>query len=108
MRGEKFKLHESPISFPVVCAGGAILTFYFTTKVRQRSFERRYQDYRKQVNSVVNSRYRGIYLEADELALIDLYSRIETGARRIEILDVFGVVRELGIGADLKITARIK
>ena len=105
---KKYKLSESPISFPVACSDGAVLTFWFSTEVRKRSFVRRYQEYRGQVNTIINSRYRGIYLEADEIACIDLYARIETEARRIEILDVFGVNRELGIGVDLKITARIK
>ena len=108
MLGKKYKLSESPISFPVVCADGAVLTFWFTTVVRQRSFQRRYREYRGQVNTIINSRYRGIYLDADEIALIDLYTRIETGERRIEIVDVFGVNRELSIGDKLTISARIK
>ena len=108
MLGKKYKLSESPISFPVVCEGGAVLTFWFTTEVRKRSFIRRYGAYGEQVSGVIKSRYRGIYLESDELALIDLYTRIETGERRIEILDVFGVNRELSIGDRLTISARIK
>lgn len=108
MLGKKYKLSESPVSFPVTCADGAVLRFWFTTEVRKRSFTRRYKEYRDQVKTVINSRYRGIYLEADELALIDLYTRIETGERRIEILDAFGVNRELSIGDRLTISARIK
>lgn len=107
-RGEKYPVDKTPFFLNIECEDNNVLSFYFTTKVRLRSFERRQRAYRDQVSSVINSRYRGIYLEADELALIDLYSRIETEDRRIEILDVFGVVREIGVGADLKITARIK
>lgn len=108
MRGEKYKLSETPFKISVECADGAILTFYFTTRVRMRSFNRRFSEYRKQVNEIINARYRGIYLESDELALIDLYARTELGGHRIEILDVFGVTRELDIGAHFTITARIK
>lgn len=108
MRGKKYKLSESPLSFPVICEGGSILTFWFTTEVRKRSFVRRYGEYVEQVSGVINSRYRGIYLQSDELALIDLYTRIETGERRIEILDAFGVTRELQINDRISITAIIK
>ena len=107
-RGEKYPVDKTPFFLYIECEDNNVLSFYFTTKVRMRSFERRQREYRNQVSSVINSRYRGIYLEADELALIDLYSRIETGERRIEILDVFGVNREISIGDRLTISAKIK
>lgn len=107
-RGKKYPVCKTPFFLNIECEDNNVLSFYFTTKVRMRSFERRQRAYRDQVSSVINSRYRGIYLEADELALIDLYSRIETEDRRIEILDVFGVNRELSIGDRLTISAKIK
>ena len=108
MRGEKYQLNETPFSIPVECSSGNILMFYFTKELRKRAFERKFKDYRAQVSTIINSRYRGIYLEADEIAYIDLYTRIETGERRIEILDVFGVVRKLAVGECLTIKAEIK
>lgn len=108
-RGIKYDIRsEAAPHVYITCADGAVLTFYFTTDVRRRSFERRQAAYREQVKDVVNSRYRGIYLETDELALIDLYTRIEDKERRIEILDVFGVVRELTVNEQVTITGRIK
>lgn len=107
-RGEKYPVDKTPFFLNIECEDNNVLSFYFTTKVRMRSFERRQRAYRDQVSSVINSRYRGIYLEADELALIDLYSRIETEDRRIEILDVFGVTRELTLNDRITISARLK
>ena len=107
-RGIKYDIRsEAAPHVYITCGDGAVLTLYFTTDVRRRSFERRQAAYREQVKDVVNSRYRGIYLETDELALIDLYTRIEDKERRIEILDVFGVVRELTVNVTLSIAARI-
>ena len=108
-RGIKYDIRseEAPHVY-VTCSDGAVLTFRFSTDVRRRSFERKQAAYREQVKNVVNSRYRGIYLDTDELALIDLYTRIETEERYIEILDVFGVVRELTVNERVTITGRIK
>lgn len=107
-RGIKYDIRsEEAPHVNITCSDGAVIAFWFTTDVRRRSFERRQTAYREQVRDVVNSRYRGIYIETDELALIDLYTRIEDKERRIEILDVFGVVRELTVKATLSISARI-
>lgn len=108
MRGEKYDLNKSPLHIDIECSSGNILTFFFSTFVRKRSFDRRYRAYRDQVRNVINSRYRGIALESDELALIDLYSRIETDARRIEIIDVFGVKRSLDVKSTIAIKAIIR
>ena len=108
-RGIKYDLlNDNAPHVAIECSDGAVLTFWFSKDVRLRSFMRRQTEYREQVKTVVNARYRGIYLETDELALIDLYTRIETGARRMEILDVFGVTRKLTVSEELKITGRIK
>lgn len=108
-RGIKYDLlNDNAPKAAIECSDGAVLTFWFSKDVRRRSFMRRQADYRDQVKTVVNARYRGIYLETDELALIDLYTRIETEARRMEIVDVFGVTRELSVNVKLTISARLK
>lgn len=107
-KGVKYKLSESPLYYDVACSSSFLLRFYFTTEVRQRSFMRRLRDYRDQVDTVINSRYHGLHVYADEIAAIDLYNRIETGEERIEELVEMGsgyIARPLTPGKQIVITA---
>jgi hypothetical protein len=104
-RGIKYDLAESPLISTVACRSGNMLIFYFSKPIRKDAFDRKYLDYCDRVCDVISSRYRGIYLQADELAYIDLYSRIETGERRIEIVDAFDVKRSLDVKSTIMLKA---
>lgn len=103
--GIKYDLAKSPLVTTVACRSGNMLIFYFSKPIRKDAFERKYLDYCERVCDVIGSRYRGIYLQADEIAYIDLYSRIETGERRIEIVDAFDVKRSLDVKSTIMIKA---
>ena len=104
-RGVKYNLFDTPLKTTVQCPSGNMLIFYFTKQIRKAAFDRRYLDYAERVCDVISSRYRGIYLQADELAYIDLYSRIETGEKRIELVDEFNVTRALDVKSTIMIKA---
>lgn len=108
-RGIKYDVTSSGApTVTVSCRSGALLTFRFSTEVHARSFRRRYAAYIDQVQQVVSSRYRGVDLIADELALFDLYARTEIADRLVEILDGDGRTRELHTGDELTVKAVIK
>lgn len=108
-RGIKYDVTSSGAPCVMVkCRSGALLTFRFSTEVRARSFRRRYTAYIEQVQQVVSSRYRGVNLIADELALFDLYARIEMSDRYIEIMDTYGHTRELHTGDEITVKAVVK
>lgn len=108
-RGIKYNVtSDGAPTVTVSCRSGALLTFRFSTEVHARSFRRRYQAYIEQVQQVVSSRYRGIDLIADELALFDLYARTEIADRLVEIMDGNGHTRELHTGDELNVKAVVK
>ena len=108
-RGIKYDVTSSGApTVTVLCQSGTVLTFRFTTEVHARSFRRRYAAYIDQVQQVVSSRYRGIDLIADELALFDLYARIEMSDRYVEIMVADGHTRELHTGDEINVKAVVK
>lgn len=108
-RGIKYDVtSDRAPSVTVSCRSGALLTFRFSTEVHARSFRRRYQAYIEQVQQVVSSRYRGVDLIADELALFDLYARTEMSDRYVEIMDADGHTRELHTGDEINVRAVVR
>ena len=108
-RGIKYDVTNSGApTVTVSCRDGIVLTFRFSTEVHARSFRRRYAAYIDQVQQVVSSRYRGIDLAAAELALFDLYARIEISDRHVEIMDADGHTRELHTGEEINVRAVVK
>lgn len=108
-RGIKYDVtSDGAPTVTVLCQSGTVLTFRFSTEVHARSFRRRYGAYIEQVQQVVSSRYRGIDLVAHELALFDLYARIEINDRYIEMMDADGHTRELQTGDEFNVRAVVK